>query len=154
VINVGLSGGFVENMNLAATQLRSADGELITIPNREILTVANLSKDWSRVNFEVDVSASADLRHVLEVVKDVADRLAADPDWKELILQPIEILGFDRIEHSGSQLRVWIMTKPLKQWLVGREFRLRIKQAFKAHGIELGMPHRRIDMVQGTRDIG
>ncbi|WP_221638151.1 mechanosensitive ion channel family protein [Synechococcus sp. BSF8S] len=154
VINVGPSGGFVENMNLSATQLRSADGELITIPNREILTVANLSKDWSRVNFEVDVSASADLRHVLEVVKDVADQLAAEPDWKELILQPIEILGFDRIEHSGSQLRVWIMTKPLKQWLVGREFRLRIKQAFKAHGIELGMPHRRIDMVQGTRDIG
>lgn len=147
VINVGLSGGFVENMNLAATQLRSADGELITIPNREIRTVANLSKDWSRVNFEVDVSASADLRHVLEVVQTVADHLYAEPDWRELILKPIEILGFDQIEHSGSKLRVWIMTKPLKQWVVGREFRLRIKQAFDAHGIELGMPQRRIDLV-------
>ncbi|MCT0219826.1 mechanosensitive ion channel family protein [Synechococcus sp. CS-1329] len=154
VINVDVSSGFVENMNLAATQLRSADGELITIPNREIRTVANLSKDWSRVNFEVDVSASADLRHVLEVVEAVADQLYADPAWKELILQPIEILGFDRIEHSGSQLRVWIMTKPLKQWLVGREFRLRIKQAFDAHGIELGMPHRRIDMVHGSPGTG
>lgn len=153
VINVGSSGGFVENMNLAATQLRSADGELITIPNREILTVANLSKDWSRVNFEVNVSASADLRHVLKVVKDVADQLCAATEWKPLILQSIEVLGVDRIEHSGSQIRVWIMTKPLKQWLVGREFRLRIKEAFNAHCIELGMPHRRIEMVQGTRDI-
>jgi small-conductance mechanosensitive channel len=154
VINVGLSGGFVENMNLAATQLRSADGELITIPNREIRTVANLSKDWSRVNFEVDVSASADLRHVLEVVQTVADRFYAEPDWRELILQPIEILGFDQIEHSGSKLRVWIMTKPLKQWVVGREFRLRIKQAFDAEGIELGMPHRRIDMIPSTQAGG
>jgi small-conductance mechanosensitive channel len=154
VINVGLSGGFVENMNLAATQLRSADGELITIPNREIRTVANLSKDWSRVNFEVDVSASADLRHVLEVVQTVADHLYAEPDWRELILKPIEILGFDQIEHSGSKLRVWIMTKPLKQWVVGREFRLRIKQAFDAHGIELGMPQRRIDMVPSTQVVG
>ena len=154
VINVGLSGGFVENMNLAATQLRSADGELITIPNREIRTVANLSKDWSRVNFEVDVSASADLRHVLEVVQTVADRLYAEPDWRELILQPIEILGFDQIEHSGSKLRVWIMTKPLKQWVVGREFRLRIKQAFDAQGIELGMPQRRIDMVPSNQVAG
>ena len=154
VINVGLSGGFVENMNLAATQLRSADGELITIPNREIRTVANLSKDWSRVNFEVDVSASADLRHVLEVVQTVADHLYAEPDWRELILKPIEILGFDQIEHSGSKLRVWIMTKPLKQWVVGREFRLRIKQAFDAHGIELGMPQRRIDMVPSATVVG
>ena len=154
VINVGLSGGFVENMNLAATQLRSADGELITIPNREIRTVANLSKDWSRVNFEVDVSASADLRHVLEVVQTVADRFYAEPDWRELILQPIEILGFDQIEHSGSKLRVWIMTKPLKQWVVGREFRLRIKQAFDAEGIELGMPQRRIDMIPSTQAGG
>ena len=154
VISVGALGGFVENMNLAATQLRSADGELITIPNREIRTVANLSKDWSRVNFEVDVSASADLSHVLAVVQTVADQLYAEPDWRELILQPIEILGFDQIEHSGSKLRVWIMTKPLMQWLVGREFRLRIKQAFDAAGIELGIPQRGIHTPPGPRGGG
>jgi len=45
IIRVDASGGFVENMNLATTQLRFAGGELITIPTVEIRTVSNLSKD-------------------------------------------------------------------------------------------------------------
>ncbi|NQV10994.1 MAG: mechanosensitive ion channel family protein [Cyanobacteria bacterium] len=146
IINVDASGGFVENMNLATTQLRSAGGELITIPNSQIRTVSNLSKDWSRVDFEVEVSADADLRHALGVIRQVADDMVADPEWKALILNPIEILGVDAIKHSGHLLRVWITTSPLKQWVVGREFRLRINEAFHLHGISFGVPHRQIEI--------
>ncbi|MCT0205731.1 mechanosensitive ion channel family protein [Synechococcus sp. CS-602] len=148
IINVDASGGFVENMNLATTQLRSAGGELITIPNSEIRTVSNLSKDWSRVDFEVEVSADADLRQALAVIRQVADDMEADPEWQALILHPVEILGVDAIKHSGHLLRAWITTSPLKQWVVGREFRLRINEAFHLHGISLGVPHRQIEMHQ------
>ncbi len=43
VINVGNVEGLVEAMNLRITQLRDAEGRLITIPNSEIKIVANLS---------------------------------------------------------------------------------------------------------------
>jgi len=46
VINVGNFGGLVENLNLRMTQIRDAEGRLITIPNSEIKIVANLSSRW------------------------------------------------------------------------------------------------------------
>jgi small conductance mechanosensitive channel len=50
VINVANVGGLVENMNLRITQLRDAEGRLITIFNSEIKVVANLYSNWSRAD--------------------------------------------------------------------------------------------------------
>ncbi|KZR60978.1 mechanosensitive ion channel family protein [Prochlorococcus marinus] len=53
VVTIGTFGGFVENMNLFNTQLRGSDGQLTTLPNSQIRIVENLTKDWSRVNFDI-----------------------------------------------------------------------------------------------------
>jgi small conductance mechanosensitive channel len=144
VVTIGSQGGFVEGMNLHATRLRGLDGQLITIPNGQIRIVENLTKDWSRVNFEVEVSSEADLPQVLELVRREAEAMAEDPRWRERILDTPEILGVDRLHHAGCLIRVWIKTAPMAQWLVGREFRLRIKQALDRAGISLGAPRRTI----------
>ncbi|MEH2286583.1 hypothetical protein [Nostoc sp.] len=34
-------------------------------------------------------------------------------------------------------VRVWIKTAPMEQWSVGREFRLRVQQAFEANNIKI-----------------
>jgi moderate conductance mechanosensitive channel len=133
--------GMVEGLNLYITQLRSPDGELITIPNGSITMVQNLSKDWSRVNFAVDIAHDADLRLALKILKNVAEEMQNDPQWQEIITDPAEILGVDNISQIGTQLRVWIKTLPRKQWEVGREFRYRVKLAFDQAGIEIGAPH-------------
>jgi len=133
--------GIVEGLNLYITQLRSPDGELITIPNGSINMVQNLSKDWSRVNFAIDIAHAADLRLALKILKNIAQEMQDDPIWKEIITAPAEILGVDNISQIGTQLRVWIKTLPRKQWDVGREFRYRVKLAYDQAGIEIGAPH-------------
>ena len=45
IIGVGEFSGLVENMNLRITQLRDAEGRLVTIPNSEIKMVANFSSN-------------------------------------------------------------------------------------------------------------
>ena len=140
VINVASFGGFVENMNLYTTQLRGAEGRLITIPNGQISTVENLTKDWSRVDFKVEIAYDADIKKALEIINEVAAEMQKEPEWQELILEPANILGVDQVTHSGSLIQVWIKTQPMKQWSVGREFRLRIKKAFDRAGIALGVP--------------
>jgi len=141
IITVREVTGVVEGLNLYITQLRSPDGELITIPNGSINMVQNLSKDWSRVNFAINIAHDADLKLALKILKKVATDMQTDPLWQELITAPAEILGVDDISQIGTQLRVWIKTQPLKQWDVGREFRYRVKLAFDQAGIAIGAPY-------------
>lgn len=144
VITVGTVGGFVENMNLYTTQLRGAEGCLITIPNGQVKLVENKTKDWSRVEFKIEISADSDPIKAIQILKEVGQELQEDPDWQELILEPVNILGVDQVSHQGILIQVWIKTQPMKQWGVGREYRLRVQQRFKSEGIELGIPQRQI----------
>ena len=140
VIKVGELGGFVENMNLYTTQLRGAEGRLITIPNGQISTVENLTKDWSRVDFVIEIAYDADTQKAIEIIEQVAQQMQSEPQWQDTILEPATILGVDRVAHTGVTIQVWLKTQPIKQWAVGREFRLRIKQAFDEAGIAPGIP--------------
>ena len=140
VIAVGDVFGFVEHMNLRITQLRDPDGELVTIPNGSISTVRNLSNGWSRVNFEIEVSYTTDIDQAMQVMEMVTEQMRNEPDWRDRILEPAEILGVDKLAHTGILIRIWIKTRPLQQWNVSREFRRRLKRAFEEHDIPIGVP--------------
>uniref|UniRef100_A0ACD5GRU8 Mechanosensitive ion channel family protein n=1 Tax=Desertifilum tharense IPPAS B-1220 TaxID=1781255 RepID=A0ACD5GRU8_9CYAN len=88
VIAVGTVSGLVENMNLRITQLRNAEGRLITVPNSEIAIVENLSKDWSRVDVAIDVSYGSDVDRALSIIDEVAQKMSKEPVWREKIIDP------------------------------------------------------------------
>lgn len=140
VIVLGDQGGLVEKITLRVTQLRNLDGELITFPNGSIEMVRNLSSDWSRVNYAIEVGYDNDVDRVMEVIEEVAQQLYGDSQWQENILEAPEILGIDNISHTGILIRLIIKTQPLQQWPVAREFRRRLKKAFDEQGIEVGIP--------------
>ncbi len=140
VVTIAGFGGFVENMDLFNTQLRGSDGQLTTLPNGQINSVENLTKDWSRVNFDIEVSVREDLRAVITLIREVAEDMMRDPKWSDSFLDVPEILGVDQVHSSGCLIRVWIKTQPMSQWRLGREFRLKIKEAFDQNGIKLGIP--------------
>ena len=140
VICVGDQFGLVETITLRVTQLRNLDGELITIPNGSIGTVRNLSSEWSQVNYAVEVRYDSDVDQVMNVMLDVASSLSRDAQWKEAILEAPEMLGVERIAHTGILIRLLIKTQPLQQWPVARELRRRLKKAFDEKGIDVGIP--------------
>ena len=144
VINVGDVGGLVENLNLRITQLRDGQGRLITIPNSEIKTVANLSSQWSRAEIDIPVAYQADIDRALELIASVAAQMDRESDWQDQIIEPPEVLGVDNFSDRGSVVRIWIKTEPLKQWAVAREFRLRLQKAFELHDIPLPVSQQKI----------
>ena len=144
VIVIGEQGGLVENITLRVTQLRNLDGELITIPNRTISMVRNLSSEWSRVNYAIEVSYDTDVDRVLQVIEKVGQALYEDPQWQEPILEAPEILGVDEISYKGILIRLLIKTQPLQQWSVAREFRRRLKKVFDQEGIRVGIPQQKM----------
>jgi small-conductance mechanosensitive channel len=146
VITVGTMSGFVETMNLRITQLRATDGQLITIPNSQITVVQNLSKEWSQVDLMIPVGLTADINQALRLVEDEAILMKQDEIWGSLILEPPLLLGVDDLTHAGATIRIWIKTQPLKQWDVAREYRRRLKLAFEAAEIPLGVPQQVVQL--------
>jgi small conductance mechanosensitive channel len=137
VINVGDVGGLVENLNLRITQVRDAEGRLITIPNSEIKIVANLSSRWSRADLTVPIAYQTDVDQALQLIETVGLDMDKDTRWEHQIIEPPEVLGVENFGDRGLIIRVWIKTQPLKQWDVAREFRRRLKVAFDKAGISI-----------------
>ena len=144
VIAVGDVGGLVEYINLRITQVRDAEGRLITIPNSEIKIVANLSSNWSRADLNIPVAYDTDVDQALKLIDDVAQQMSRDPIWLQQILEAPQVLGVDNFGERGVIIRVWIKTQPLKQWDVAREFRRRLKVAFDQAGVPIPLPQQEI----------
>ncbi|BDG61326.1 mechanosensitive ion channel family protein [Caldinitratiruptor microaerophilus] len=144
VVKIGDASGVVEEIGLRTTVLRALDGTVHVIPNGQITTVSNLTKNWSRYLVDITVAYKEDVDRVMAVLRRVGEELAADPNFAPYILEPLQILGVDDFAASGVVIRVMWTTVPLKQWDVGREFRRRVKQAFDREGIEIPIPHLRL----------
>jgi small conductance mechanosensitive channel len=137
-------GGLVEEIALRTITLRDFSGTVHIFQNGKINTLANMTKEWSAMVFDVGVAYKEDTDKVRAIMKEVGDELMNDPAFKEKILEPIEIFGVDRFGDSAVVVKARIKTKPIQQWSVGREYNGRLKKAFDREGIEIPFPHRTI----------
>jgi small conductance mechanosensitive channel len=149
VANIAGISGLVEAINLRTTRLRDLEGRVHIIPNGEIAVATNFTRDWSRALVEIGVAYKEDVDNVISVLKDVGEEMRNDPAYKEIILEPLTVLGVDSFGDSSVNIRVFFKTLPIKQWEVAREFRKRVKKAFDEKGIEIPFPHRTIYMGEG-----
>jgi small conductance mechanosensitive channel len=148
VVEVSGRGGLVENINLKMTVLRDLAGNVHFVPNSNIDVVTNMTKDYSRYVFDIGVAYREDTDEVIEVLKEIDEELRNDSDFKEDILEPLEIFGLNKFDDSAIIVRARIKTKPIKQWRIGREFNRRLKKKFDEKDIEIPFPHRTIYMGQ------
>jgi small conductance mechanosensitive channel len=146
LINVGGTVGVVENVNLRMIQLRQANGTLSTISNSSISTVHNLTKDWSRIVFTVEISPEADVDKALEIVGETACGMQNDEEWKDSVIDPVNVLGVNNISSNGIEILLWFKTEPGTQFALGREFRRRLKYAFDRENIDIGIPQHSLQL--------
>ena len=144
IVDIGTVSGMVENINLRITQLRDAEGRLITVPNSAVEIVSNRSSQWSRADINIPVAYQTDIDKALGVIDRVAQNITEDSLWRERIWEFPNILGVEQFSDRGILIRIWIKTEPLKQWEVAREFRRRVKIAFDDAGIPIPIPQQQI----------
>lgn len=140
VVKIADVSGLVEDINLRRTVLRDMDGIVHVVPNGEIRVASNLTKEWARVNMNVSVSYDTDLNRAISVINRVGEELAKDPQWAPSILKPPQALRVDKLGDSGIEIKIIGDTKPIKQWDVMGELRLRLKKAFDEEGIKIPFP--------------
>jgi small conductance mechanosensitive channel len=135
----GVSGDVVE-LNLRTTVLRSETGAVHVIPNGSITSLANMTREYSYYIFETTLAHGADALKALEILQQTGSELATEEPFKDVILGPLEVMGVDRLGERGATLRARIKTLPSKQYLVGRELNLRVKEGFDRAGIAFPPP--------------
>ena len=137
--------GNVAKIDLRATTLETLDGQLVTIPNKQIFEnpIENYSASGRRrVDVVVGVSYAEDLEQAesiaVEAVEEIENRLTS---------RPIELFYK---EFGGSSinfvLRFWIPFEKQPDYLRARhEAVKRIKRRFDAHDITIPFPIRTLD---------
>ena len=144
VVNVAGIGGLVEEIGLRRTILRDLDGIVHSIPNGEIKTASNFTKGFSRVNLNISVGYGENLDHVIEVINRVCKEMAEDPKWKADFASTPQVLRVDNLGDSGIDIKILGDTKPMRQWDITGELRLRLKRTFDKEGIEIPWPHTKV----------
>jgi small-conductance mechanosensitive channel len=128
-------GGLVEEVNLRTIVLRDEEGTVHVFPNGEVKTLSNKSKDFSYYVITFGVGYDDDPERVMAAMREAAQALEADPEFKPHILAPLEVYGIDAFQDAQLVVKARIKTVPLKQWLVGRELRRRMVTIFADRGI-------------------
>jgi len=141
VVEVNGTSGLVEAVKLRTLVLRDLSGTVHVVPNGEITTLSNKTKEFSYAVLDIGVAYKEDTDHVSAVLHDVGAELKSDSDFNNSILASLEILGVSEFGDSAVVIKIRIKTRPLKQWMIERELRRRIKKAFDAEGIEIPFPH-------------
>jgi len=141
VVEIVGKGGLVEDLTLRYVRLRDLEGHVHFIPNGEIKLVTNRTRGHATPVVDVPISYAADTDAVLQVMREIAAALRADPDWSARIAGDMEVIGVDRWADSSVVLRArFKVVPPIEQWNVKREYLRRLKKAFDERGIEIPFP--------------
>jgi len=146
VVRLGEHAGLVEEVTLRFVQLRDYDGNVHFVPNGTISTVVNMSRGHAQSVVDVGVGYGEDLERVMQVMRDAAATMRADPKYAGKILDNLEMAGVERWDDSSVVLRARFRVAPLEQWNVRRDYLLRLYQAFDAHGIDIPFPQLTVHM--------
>ncbi len=129
--------GTVEDVTLRITTVRTASGEVVIIPNGQIIQVTNLSRDWARAVVDVPVPAAVEVNRVSDLLRQIAAEAYQEPDLRRLLLDPPAVMGVQSIDVDHFQIRLVARSLPGRQFEVERILRARIATGFRREGILL-----------------
>jgi small conductance mechanosensitive channel len=146
VVDLGEATGVVEEVSLRTTVLRSHDGTVWHVPNGVVQRVGNLSQLWSVAVIDVDVAYDTDLSSARELLLQAATEVSQWDDFRDVILEPPQVLGVEALAADGITIRLTVKVSPGSQWQFQRAVRQHVKRVFDDAGVEIPFPQRTVWM--------
>jgi moderate conductance mechanosensitive channel len=143
-ISVNGVDGAVERITLRRTNIRTADGTLFVVPNGDIRTVGNNTRDWSRATVELNLAYDGDITKAVAALNVAMAMAAEDPAIKPVLLEPPEILGWNQTNDVGVRVRLQAKVKPGQQWAVARQLRRLALSALQEAGVRIAQPYMQV----------
>jgi small-conductance mechanosensitive channel len=142
VVTIAGVTGAVESMSLRKTTIRGFDGSLYLVPNSQITTVSNQSRDFSQTTLNISVDFTADPDKVIALLNKIADEVRNEPAYKDVFLEDPKVLGVDQIKGSEVIYPVVVKTKARQQYDALRELQKRLRLALEQNNMLPGSPFR------------
>jgi small-conductance mechanosensitive channel len=138
IISVDEKRGVVLSIDLLSIKLRTFDNQFIRIPNEKLIKtdVVNITRfPVRRMDFKLGVAYKEDIRKVLGILKDIAEK-------NHYILdEPEPFIMFDGFGNSALEITfgVWFVRD---EWAKTKtQIMIDIKERFDKEGIEIPFPH-------------
>jgi small conductance mechanosensitive channel len=136
-VAIGDVEGVVEEVGIRRTVLRDSSGTVHSISNGLIRSSSNLTRVFAAAIVDVQGIRDGDVEQAIEVLDRVGQELAADPAWRERILEAPRYLETTALTDTGVTLRMTGKVRAAHRWSVPAELRRRLALALPADGIEL-----------------
>jgi small-conductance mechanosensitive channel len=143
-VRIGSVIGEVEHITLRRTDVRDSEGRLFMVPNGEVRTVANESRNWALALVELNFSFDSDIEKVVGVLNGAQEKLAIDPQVKQYLLAAPEIFGWNAISEWSVVVRLSARVIVGKQAVVARPMRQYALKALHEAGIPVESYNRMI----------
>jgi moderate conductance mechanosensitive channel len=134
-VTIGDTSGTVEGVSLRTTRVRALDGVVWYIPNGEIRKVGNSSEGYNQAVVDVVVPAGTDVDRASELAGEEANAMAADPGWRDVILEPPAVWGVQDQTHDAVTIRLVARTEVGEHLRTARAMRTRIIERLRREGV-------------------
>ena len=143
IVNINNLSGTVETIAIRTTTVRDYNGNLYVIPNGDIRTLTNMSRDFKRAIVDIRCPYEADQAHIVDILKDEMEKAGREIVGITETPEVMSILSFDT---DAVVVRIAVLCPVGEHWRVERDLRSRVKARFDAEGIV--MPHYQKPVVQ------
>jgi small-conductance mechanosensitive channel len=152
-IDCGKAKGTVEGFTVRSIRLRHQNGQIYTIPYGQLGQIANFSRDWATLKFNLRFARDTDVETLRKVAKKVGLAMLEEPELKDDFLQPLKCQGIADIEDNAIVMRFKMTVRPVRPAYIQREGVKRLIAAFNDAGIEFASATVAVRTVGGPDDI-
>lgn len=138
-IKVGDITGLVFSIDLMSIKLRTFDNQFIRIPHEKLIKsdVTTITRfPIRRLDIRIGVAYKEDVKKVIQVLNEVADR---NPHCLD---EPEPVIIFTDFGESSLDFLFGVWFAKADFLVLRNSIMTEIKEAFDAHGIEIPFPHR------------
>ncbi len=136
VVNINNLSGVVESIAIRTTVVRDYNGNIYVIPNGDIRTITNMSRDFKRAIVDVRCPYEEDQARIVGILEEEMEKAGEEIDGLTSIPEVMSILSFDA---DAVVVRIAVQCPVGQHWRIERDLRTRVKARFDKEGIV--MPH-------------
>ena len=136
IVSINGLEGVVETIAIRTTVIRNYNGNIFVIPNGDIRSLTNMSRDYKRAIVDVRCPYEADQARVVDILNEEMEKAWGEVEGLQEKPEVMSILSFDT---DSVLVRIAARCPVGEHWRIERDLRTRVKARFDKEGIV--MPH-------------